>query len=663
MTPRKILKILTVKNAYYLWIVLLFSLATLFFEPHVAIYELCVFFVLLIYYIFDFIKNQKKFLSYIENLTLNIDTASRDSIFNFAIPVCVLKTSGIISWYNDKFAHLIGAKGDRNFAYDMNISDFFKDFAVESILPENSLKISFDIDHNDRTYHVFGNITNVESDDGKIAILYWDDKTDTMLLNKRYNDEKFVSSVIVCDNYDDVIQDTPSSERPMLVATLDNTLAEFANSVNGVIKKQEKDRYFFYFQKQYLEKFYEDKFSILNKVKEISIGNKIPITLSIGIGCDGQDMAQNDAFSYIALDMALGRGGDQAVIKDGEKFKFFGGNSKEFEKRTRVKARVVCYALKELVDECENVLIMGHKNADIDACGAAMGIYRMAVTLNKEAKIVMQTHNQSVKLYKDTLGQDYSDVFISAAYAGEIITKKSLLIIVDTHKRSLVEVPSLLDVTPRVVVIDHHRRSTDFIDKAVLTYHEPYASSASELVTEIIQYMDDPMILKKKEAEALYAGIYMDTKNFTFKTGVRTFESASFLKRIGVDTIQIKKLFQIDLSDMGKKWTIIENSYIYKDNIAIATCKENDEDMQTIVAQAADELLNIKNVVCSFVLCQTNDDTIFVSARSFGSINVQVILEKLGGGGHMTIAGAQLKDITMYEAVEALKDAIEDEIK
>ncbi len=663
MNPKQIFKTLIFNNGYYLWVILLFGIVTLLFDVRVALFELTVFALLLTIYIVNAILKRNQLLKYVHSLALNVDSASRDSMFHFPLPVVILRMDGAISWYNDLFADMIGLSSERNIsdAFEQSIVKYIPEFHIEEFYKEDS-RLSCYIAHGGKTYNVFGNVTRTEGGDDYMLVLYWQDRTADEQLKEHYNQEKFVSAVIVVDNYDDVIQDTPGADRPMLLATLEEKLDLWANDVNGILKKLEKDRYFFCFEKRYLNLFIEKKFNILDTIREISIGNKFPFTLSIGVGCDGKNMAQNDAYSYVALDMALGRGGDQVVVKNAEKYRFFGGKSKELEKRTRVKARVVAGALRELIEEAENVIIMGHKHADVDVLGAAMGLYRAVTNAGKEAKILMQTYNQSVRLFMDTLGSEYDELFINSAYAAEIITKRTLLIVVDTHMRSLVESSTLLNDAGRIVIIDHHRRSTDFIDKAVLTYHEPYASSTSELVTEMLQYMDDNTNLKRAEADALYAGIYMDTKNFTFKTGVRTFEAASVLKKLGVDTVYVKKLFQLKLETINKKWKIVENSYIYKQKIAISTCKKNDDDMQTIVAQAADELLNVKDVTCSFVLCQMDKDVI-ISARSFGDVNVQVVLEKLGGGGHMTIAGATMKNTSIDEAADALKDAIDEHMK
>lgn len=662
MNLKKALRTFLINNAFYLWIILLFCMVTLVFDVRVALFEFLIFAILGIYYVINIFLRKRDILNYLNTLTNTIDSAHKDSLFNFPLPVVILKSDGTIAWYNEFFANLTNIDINKSDAFDKKISSLIPKFDFDLLYKESDSLVSYNFQIEDKHYHVFGNITKLENTDETCTVLYWDDRTEDELLKIRYNEEKFVSAVVVIDNYDDIIQDTPSADRPMLIATVDETLGEVANSVNGILKKQEKDRYFFYFDHKALNSFIHNEFEFIKEIRNIKIGNKFPLTLSVGIGCDADNMAQNDNYSFVALDMALGRGGDQVVIKDNEKYSFFGGKSKELEKRTRVKARIVSFALKELIEESENVLIMGHKHADVDVLGSALGLYRGCVTLNKEVKLLMQTYNSSVKNLIDLLDEEYNEFIINSSYASEIITKKTLIIVVDTHMRGLLEAPELLDRTNRIVVIDHHRRSADFIDNAVLTYHEPYASSASELITEMLQYLDNNIMIKRIEADALYAGIYLDTKNFTFKTGVRTFEAASYLKKIGIDTGYIKRLFQQKLDSVTKKWKILENAVFYNENIVFATCEKNDDDMQTIVAQAADELLNIKDVSCSFVICQL-DENVIISARSFGEINVQVILEKLHGGGHMTMAGTTLKNVTVSEVVKMLEDVLDEYLK
>ena len=662
MNLRKSLISFMINNAFYLWVILLFGVVTAFFDLRVAAFELVIFLGLAVFYVVTIIFRKREVMRYLSKLTTTIDSAHKDSLFNFPLPVVILSENGTITWYNEFFASLAQIDFEKSDAFDKKISSIIPDFDFESLYKDGDSSVSYYFKLGEKYYHVFGNITHIENSDETCIVLYWDDRSDDELLKIKYGEEKFISAVMVIDNYDDIIQDTPSADRPMLIATFDEALTSLAAEVNGILKKLEKDRYFFYFDNKALQHFIDTKFEFLKNFREIKIGNRFPLTLSIGIGCDGENMAQNDAFSYVALDMALGRGGDQVVIKDKEKYSFFGGKSKEIEKRTRVKSRIVSYALKELIEDAENVIIMGHRHADVDVMGSALGLFRACTALGKEVKLLMQSYNQSVKNLIDLLDDEYEDFIISEAYASEIITKKTLIIVADTHMKSLLEAPQLLERTSRIVVIDHHRRSADFIDNAVLTYHEPYASSASELITEMLQYMDSSIMLKRVEADALYAGIYLDTKNFSFKTGVRTFEAAAYLKKLGIDTVYIKKLFQVDMNTVAKKWRIIENAHFYRSDIVFATCEKSAEDMQTIVAQAADELLNVKGVTCSFVICQLGADVI-ISARSFGEINVQVILEKLSGGGHMTMAGSYIKNESVAEVEEKLKSVVDEYLK
>lgn len=655
MNGKRMLNAIILGGGYYLWVVLVFAIATFFFDARVAAFELLIFFILLVIYIVDYIKKNNEIINYVESLALGVNAATKDTLVNFSLPVVVLKLDGAIAWYNDLFSNMLGSAD----IFERNITEFVPELDLNGFRKDD-LKVSSDILHNGRYYHIFGNIAKInENDDSYLIVLYWDDRTYYETIKKKYFEEKFVTAAILIDNYDDVTQDIPTNDRHKLNAAIDNCLDNMTQTVNGILKKYEKDRYFLYITKKNLDKFINEKFEILDKIREIDVGNKISPTLSIGIGTDGESLYENDVYAMKALDMALGRGGDQVVVKNSDQFTFYGGKSKETEKRTRVRARVVAYAVRDLLADSDSIFIMGHKNADADVIGSALGLYKSVKAFNENVYIVLENYNSTVAKIISSLGEAYDDVFISSAGATELATSSSLVFVVDTHKQSLVECPNLLEISKKVVIIDHHRRSTDFIENAVITYHEPYSSSASELVTEIIQYMNDKSVLTSKEAQALYAGICLDTKNFTFKTGVRTFEAASFLKRIGVDTSSVKKLFQVDQSIFDERLKIIDNAQIYKDKIAISLCLKTSDEMQTIVAQAADELLNITGVSSSFVVCDMGGH-IIISARSYGDINVQVILEKLGGGGHLTIAGAQLYDVSIETAHENLLAAIDE---
>ena len=647
----KYIKMICQNVSYYICILVVFAIVSFLYDPIIAIIEFIVIYVISILYINNISKNKKNLEKFLESECCLDDVIYKDPLSKFPMPAAIIEANGKIIWSNNAFSNMVN---DDN-VYNISIQEYIPQLNIDKLNFDNS-HFSKEINYNSRLYHIFGNISSISGEE-KHLILYWDDITDYNALKIQHEDEKFVSCVIVVDNYEEVMQDTPNQDKPMLTATIEEVLQKFASDANGILRKYEKDRFFFYFQKKYLEKFIENKFKILDEFKEILVGNKISPTLSIGIGVDGESMSANDNFSFSALDMAFGRGGDQAIIKDNENFHFYGGKSTVVEKRTRVRSRVVAYAIRELVHDADTIFIMGHSRADMDVLGASLGLYRAVKSLGKNAYIIIDRENTAVNKYMQSIEMEYKGVFITSFTALDYADSSSLVFVVDTHKKSLVEEPELLDISKNVVVIDHHRRSADFIENPIILYHEPYASSASELVTEVLQYIDNNIKLSQYESEALYAGMYMDTKSFTFKTGVRTFEAASYLRGCGVDTIKIKKLFQVDIDAYKKKINIIENAVKIHDTMAVAVCEKNDNDMQTIVAQATDEMLNISDVSASFVICDMGD-SINISARSLGSINVQVILEKLGGGGHMTIAGAQLKNITLEDAKQNLYNAI-----
>lgn len=447
--------------------------------------------------------------------------------------------------------------------------------------------------------------------------------------------------------------------RPGVIAEIEKAIYEWTSGTEGIVVKSDRDRFVCLFEQKYLEKIKENKFNILDTIKEINIKGRAQLTLSIALSNEGETDKEKYQSALNTMDVVLGRGGDQAAIRQNGKYQFFGGRAEEVEKRTKVKARIVAHALEELILENEQVMIMGHNNPDIDALGSAIGVYRLATNLGKPTYIVANTNTMALGNVKKSLDEDeeYKEVIINKELAREKITEKTLLIIVDTHKTSYVEDELLLEKTNQIAIIDHHRRSPDFISKSILTFHEVYASSAAELVTELLQYTQVTTRLKKIEAEVLYAGIMMDTKNFTFKTGVRTFEAAAYLRKCGVDIIRVKKWFQSDLDTYKKITEIIKTTEVVNDTIGIAVYDDNDKEANIICAKSADQLLAIGNITASFVL-GNNGEKITISGRSIGDINVQVILEKMGGGGHITLAGAQVEGKSMDEVKEELKARI-----
>ena len=463
------------------------------------------------------------------------------------------------------------------------------------------------------------------------------------------------------DNYEESIQRLESEEKPQVTAQIDKCIFEWTNQVNGVLIKQEKDRYICFFEQRYLDRVKEDKFSILDKVKEIDTKDKAQFTLSIAVSNEGNTDKEKYRSALAAMDIVLGRGGDQAVIRENEIYKFFGGRAQEVEKRTKVKARTVAHALENLIKESKKVMIMGHINSDMDAIGSCMGIYRLAKALETNAYIIHNKQANTLNIFNESIEkeEEYEDILINKEVALENIDEDTLLVIVDTHRANYVEVPELLEKTKKIVIIDHHRRSADYIEDATLTFQEVYASSAAELVTELLQYVDVKIDLKTIEAESLYAGIMMDTKNFTFKTGVRTFEAAAYLRKCGVDIIRVKKWFQSDLGSYTKIADIVKKSEIVNNSIAISTYNKKAKDASLVCAKAADELLTISNITASFVIGHQGGK-VCISGRSIGDINVQIILEKLGGGGHITLAGAQVEGMTIEEVKQELITKIDE---
>lgn len=416
------------------------------------------------------------------------------------------------------------------------------------------------------------------------------------------------------------------------------------------------------FQKKYLKDLHENKFAILDVIRDINIGNELPVTLSMGLGVNAFSFTQSMDFARVAIDLALGRGGDQAVIKESDKFLFYGGKTRGVETSARVKARIKAYAFRELIEDCDKVIVMGHKVQDLDSLGAAIGIYSCARLLDKPVHIVLNEVTSSIKALYDRFMDDdryEEDLFIDNMEAVNVVNENTLLVIVDVNRPSYTECEELLDYTQNVVVFDHHRVGAEHIENTVLSYIEPYASSTCEMVTEILRYISDKLKLRSIEADALFAGITVDTKNFVVKTGVKTFEAAAYLRRNGADVVRVRKLFKNDMASYKARATAVRDAEIYKDKMAITICPSDAPNPQLITAQAADELLNISGIKASFVLTNING-TIYMSARSFDDINVQLIMEKLGGGGHLSVAGAQLQDYTIEGAVEILKETIDE---
>ena len=641
----------------YILIIGITSLILLFYNLYIG----CLFFFGFIYIVFHNwrISNfrKKEWNKYIENLSLDIDETTKKAIMNLPIPLCILEFDGNISWYNNKFYDMTESPD----LLGENIDNIIKNLNLRKVLNENK-EMYTDVTYKDREYTVIYNvIKNEQNKQVKyLMMLYWIDKTDYLSLAQKYEEEKNVIMLIQVDGYDEVLKSASEEKRSLISVEIERILFGLENSLQAAVKKTAKDKYIVIANQRSLSKLQENKFTILDTIRNITYSNTLPVTISIGVGREGNSIHENIKWAAGALDLALGRGGDQAIVKTKDKFEFYGGKSKAVEKTTKVKSRLIGHALKEIVSQSNNIYIMGHKYPDLDAMGAAVGIYDICKSLKKETYIVLDQVNESIDEFVSRLNKQeyYKDLFINKEEAIKNCTKDTLVVVVDTHRPSYTECEELLGISKKIAVIDHHRRGVEFIQDTVLSFHEIYVSSTCEMVTEVVQYLEDDVKINKLTAEGLLAGISLDTKFFAFKTGVRTFEAASYLKKAGADTTEVKKLFRTNVEDFKTKAEIISNTHIIDNRICISYSKMKSENINVVIAQAADELLTVKNVEASFVLGEKNG-IIFISARSLGKINVHVLMEKLGGGGHMDIAGAQLEGFSIQEAYKKVNYIIE----
>jgi len=657
---RKIFDNLVSRTKIYLVIIFILLVLISCLKIQMIIPSIVIYIAILAYTYFANNKRKSEISEQLQDLTLTVDSAAKSSLINAPFPLIIIETDGNVVWKSSKFITEFANIDINNYISDLTID--IKD-EIEKNKDPKIKSIIRNIEIGKKKYKVQCEFAKTKKSERKkvaeyMMILYFIDETEKYDLRQENEDKKTCVGIIMVDNYEEVMQRVDAEQKTQLMAKVESTVYDWVNETNGILVKEDRDTYVYIFEQRYLAKIKDDKFAILDTIKNIVRKDKMQLTLSIAISNEGETDREVYKSAAAAMDVILGRGGDQAVIRENGKYQFFGGKVEEVEKRTKVKARIVAHALEELMSECDKVIIMGHTNADIDAMGSALGVYRMATSLRKDAYIV-NGESASLNTFLDNIRDEYKDVLINKETALAQINSDTLLVIVDTHKKTYVEAPELLNKTNKIVVIDHHRRSADFIDQSILTFQEVYASSASELVTELIQYTQNEVELSTIEAEALYAGIMMDTKNFTFKTGVRTFEAAAYLRRCGVDIIKVKKWFQSDLESYNKISEIVRKAEIIHDTIAISQYDIIEKDTSLICAKAADELLTIGNITASFVLGNTGDK-ICISGRSIGDVNVQMILEKLGGGGHITLAGAQLENTTIEEAKEELISKIEE---
>ena len=624
---KNLLNKITSKTKIYLAIIAILLVVICIYEPKFIVPSVIFMVLLLTYAFWTNGKKKDEFFKHIQELTLDVDSAAKNTLINSPFPLIILQTDGNIIWKNGKFV-----KEFANIDISTYLEEISKEVKQEVANQEGKKTIRRQMDIGEEAYLVIGEFVRSKQKEEKqyVLTLYFIKNTEHMQIEKKYNDSKTCVGIIMIDNYEEIIQRISGESKPQVSANVEQEIYNWASTTGGLVVKRDRDNFVFIFERQFLKQMEEEKFNILDKVKEIEIEGKLQLTLSIAITDEGESIYEKYQTALSGIDIALGRGGDQAVVRKDVNYHFFGGRAKEVEKRTKVKARIIAHALEELMLESKDVIIMGHVNGDIDSMGSSLGLYRLAKSLGKEAHIVSVTSDITLANFIENLKKDeeYQEALIDKEQAIEKASSETLLLIVDTHRKSYVEVPELLEATEKIVVIDHHRKSTEFIETPTLLFHEVYASSTAELVIEILQYAKQDVSLKDIEIEGLYAGIMVDTKNFTFKTGVRTFEAAAYLRRLGVDIIKVKKWFQFDLENYNIISDIIRKTEIIEDSIGIGVYEEKDKNAGIICAKAADELLTISNITASFVIGNVGDK-ICISGRSIGDINVQVVLEKL----------------------------------
>ena len=635
----------------------LFIAAAVPIQPMLAAAEAAVMVLLYLFSRYQNARRRRNVMQYMETITGGVDSISKNSLLNTPLPVVVFRAdNGELIWANDSFVALTEEGDD---IFDRTIQDVAPAFAYQSLLADGTIGELTEL--NGRSYQVYGSVGRMSgrsAAQGQIVTAYFVDVTESQHLKAVYEASRPVVSVLVLDNYEELMKAGAEASRSAVLAQIDERINKWVTGSGGMLRKYDRDRYLFICDEQSFSRLVEEKFSVLEAVHAVQSEDGVTATLSIGAGkdCDTYEDAFKDANK--SIEMALSRGGDQAVVKDSLDFQFYGGRSKSTEKRTKVKSRVMAKALGELITDASEIYVMGHEYADMDAVGASAGVCCAARKRGKPVRIVIDLENNNARPLVRKLQElpEYKDVFISGAEAFLHAKPGALLVVVDTNRPDMVESRQLLDACNRVAVIDHHRRAATYIESAALNFHEPYASSASELVTELLQYMVEAGDLLRSEAEALLAGIMLDTKNFMMRTGGRTFEAAAFLRRTGADTAEVRRYFQSDLPSMIQRYDIIRDAKMYHGDLAIAAVDK--EVPRVTAAKASDDLLTLQGIQASFVLYKAGDG-VSMSARSLGEINVQLILESLGGGGNSTTAGGHVPNSTVEQVHTRLLAAID----
>lgn len=646
----------------YLWILqlllVLFSVLTVPHNPPLAMGELTIVVLVWVYLRRDRITRQRELIEYLEKVTGDIETPVEDNLERSPFPVLVYRPeTGRIIWANHHFKNILGQSKD---IAQANITDLIPDFEGRWLI-EGKPQSPHEEQMADRRFFVYGSLVRGKERGrgGYLAATYWLDITEFSKKREELIATRPTVSVITLDNYEDLMRNLTDSQSATLLSAINKKLSEWVDGSHGVFKRYTRENYLLIVEQQHLQQLIEKKFDIIDNIREIVNPHGIAATLSIGIGKDGESLEEMLQFANLSIDMALSRGGDQVVIRNKVTFEFYGGRAKETEKHTKVKSRVMANSLAGLIADSSRVFIMGHVYPDMDVVGAAAGVFALARKKNTPSFIIRHGKDSSAEVLYDKLEKnpEYQEKYVTAQEALFLADSRSLLVVVDVNRPDRVQAPEFLESCNRVAVIDHHRRTSTYIENTLLNYHELYASSACEMVAEILQYTVEATDLHRDEAEALLAGIVLDTKNFTIRTGARTFEAASFLRRCGADTNEVKKLFQNNLEEAKARYQIVQTAQAYKhDSIVMAWSEEEVE--RVIASQAADELLGISGVQTSFVIFQ-KEEQVMISARSMGDINVQLIMEKMGGGGNAAAAAAQLEIKSVPEGIAQLKQAID----
>lgn len=646
-----------------IYLIFIFVLSAIIFYYDRAIGTLAAVLLLyLFYYNFRTVKTKSNTLmTELKNLSIDMDVATKQTMLEFPVALAIVDQNGFILWHNMAMADLF----DFQNMIDKNIAIFIRGHNFAQVIPDENeeKKVIEDFELQNSSYDLHSILLRDENHQKKRYALYFFDKSRQKNLEDMYINVKPAIMQIQIDSYEEVLNSTPVEMRGMLMTQIDGRLRSWIDSASGILTRYADDRYVSYVTEKQLNEFEENKFSILDDLREIELSNTIPVTASIGVSDFETSLSETNKNATSSLELALGRGGDQAVSRRGEKTFFYGGKSKAVEKQTRVRARIVGQALRDLILSYDEVLIMGHANPDMDALGSAIGIANICKILGRDFNIILEKPNPSIELmYEDIMNDGtFMDTFIGHDQARKALKNSDiLLIVVDTHKPSLTEYPDALELAHKIAFIDHHRRGVEYIENAALSYHETYASSASEMISELVQYVKESAIIEKITANCLLAGITLDTKNFTKKTGVRTFEAAAYLRKNQANILTVKKYFQGDYEGFIIKAKAIKNVELYHNSIAITYCEDVMETPSLMAAQIADELMEIKGVKASFVVAEGRDGVKHISARSLEEINVQIIAEILGGGGHLDTAGAQLSNVSIEEAIEKVKLAIDE---